>query len=669
MKKLSFLAWLLACVLTAQAAALQTTAFGHLQQIARDANVALPGSADELIPVSGGDARLQMFAFRNGGFAILDSRGELLAYSLREQLTDSLSPAFGVWQKMAAGGINPDAQAVLSRRTVSAVAPLLQTKWSQSEPYNNDLAFNLGGGTYRFVTGCGATALSQVMKHFCYPASGRDSHSYTINYSNLGAVQFACNFAERTYDWAHMTDTYSSASTTAEKAAVAQLMRDAGYALNMSYNGNASSSVLFHQVAALRCFFGYSRHVRYYERSQRSAAKWAEMIYAELAAGRPILLGANDSIAGGGHAFVIDGYDADGLVHVNWGWGGAGDGYYQLALLNPVIYSDSFQYSVDQMMVIGIQPQTEQLLSKTVSVPAPGALRSLLTDEEMTSVQKLIVSGDLNSADVLTIRRMAGFDSLPNTFTDGVLTSLDLTDARFVAGGGCYYEQRTTRAGELPGGWFMTVDPAANIVANYGGLSEIKLPAAGLTSIGAQSLANQKAITRLEIPESVTSLGLQSLWNMDYHLRDLKVGAASPFATGNMAFASYINVNPFLECRLYVPDQSIAAYQESSQYWQYFEHILGHSAYVEESDNNDNGNDNDNPGDSGDSGDSGSGDSGSGDSGDSGSGDSGDSGNTDDPSSALSDTSVQKAEKCVIDGRVCIWRNGILYDLLGRPVQ
>ena len=61
--------------------------------------------------------------------------------------------------------------------------------------------------------------------------------------------------------------------------------------------------------------------------------EWEEVIYGELAAGRPMVYcGASDE---GGHCFVCDGYDGNGLFHINWGWSGHDDGYFALAVLNP----------------------------------------------------------------------------------------------------------------------------------------------------------------------------------------------------------------------------------------------------------------------------------------------------------------------------------------------
>jgi len=53
------------------------------------------------------------------------------------------------------------------------------------------------------------------------------------------------------------------------------------------------------------------------------------MMMDELQDGRPIEYIAVSSTKGG-HAFNVDGYDADGLFHVNWGWSGSGNGYFAL---------------------------------------------------------------------------------------------------------------------------------------------------------------------------------------------------------------------------------------------------------------------------------------------------------------------------------------------------
>ena len=80
-----------------------------------------------------------------------------------------------------------------------------------------------------------------------------------------------------------------------------------------------------------------------------------------LASGNPILYSAKDiNIVEGiiaGHNFIIDGYDENGLVHVNWGWYGVENGYFDVALLNVLQYT----YDDWQAIYVGLYPNRENL--------------------------------------------------------------------------------------------------------------------------------------------------------------------------------------------------------------------------------------------------------------------------------------------------------------------
>ena len=90
------------------------------------------------------------------------------------------------------------------------------------------------------------------------------------------------------------------------------------------------------------------------------------LIQDELEAGRPIIYSATDVEGGVGiivdpatsHCFILDGIDEQNYVHVNWGWAGSMDGYYDVAILNPGL---SFNYQqgfrCQHEMIIGIQPR------------------------------------------------------------------------------------------------------------------------------------------------------------------------------------------------------------------------------------------------------------------------------------------------------------------------
>ena len=77
-----------------------------------------------------------------------------------------------------------------------------------------------------------------------------------------------------------------------------------------------------------------------------SDEEFANHLRMELDAGRPVMYMAQQLDTNAGHAFVIDGYSED-LFHVNWGWGGYANGYYDLSMTdlsgrswsrNPLIY-------------------------------------------------------------------------------------------------------------------------------------------------------------------------------------------------------------------------------------------------------------------------------------------------------------------------------------------
>lgn len=52
---------------------------------------------------------------------------------------------------------------------------------------------------------------------------------------------------------------------------------------------------------------------------------------------------------------MFDGVDADGMIHVNWGWGGAGDGFYDINDLHP--NGSNNIYNSEQSMVYGFKCQ------------------------------------------------------------------------------------------------------------------------------------------------------------------------------------------------------------------------------------------------------------------------------------------------------------------------
>jgi hypothetical protein len=243
---------------------------------------------------------------------------------------------------------------VTTRQTsyATSITPLLgNIKWDQSAPYNN--ACPLINDTTRSVTGCVATAMAQVMRHYKWPVKGTGSHTYTT--SSL-SKSLTADFSNTTYDWANMTETYNSSSTETQKTAVATLMFYAGVAVNMNY-GESSSASSIDMAKALFTYFGYDSNLQFYQRDYYTSSEWIDMIKTELNASRPVLYAGQASDAG--HQFVCDGYDSNGLFHFNWGWSGSSDGYFELSVLNPgtlgIGGGTRGGFNTSQNIVIGIQ--------------------------------------------------------------------------------------------------------------------------------------------------------------------------------------------------------------------------------------------------------------------------------------------------------------------------
>ena len=213
-----------------------------------------------------------------------------------------------------------------------AVAPLLgNIQWNQMTPYNNMCP--MYNSTDRSVTGCVATAMAQVMMYYQYPKTLQtDIPAYVSYTKHLSIPQI--NKGE-SYDWDNMLPQYASYEplnyTDAQAAAVAKLLYHCGVACEMDYGPSSGANVT---PAILSTYFGYdSDLMQDLNRDVFTLAEWSQIMDKELSARRPILYSGRSS--GGGHEFVCDGTDGNGLYHINWGWGGYQDGYFDVTILNP----------------------------------------------------------------------------------------------------------------------------------------------------------------------------------------------------------------------------------------------------------------------------------------------------------------------------------------------
>ncbi|MBN1990019.1 MAG: thiol protease/hemagglutinin PrtT [Bacteroidales bacterium] len=239
----------------------------------------------------------------------------------------------------------------------NSVQPLLRDMaWDQGAPYNDLTPRN--AESKATASGCVATAMAQIMRYHRWPVKGSGTVSYTTRTLKKTLTQ---DLGAKPFDWNNMPGIYSSTSTTAQNAAVAQLMYYAGVSVEMDYDipANGGSGAYSSDVPnALVKNFNYSIGIELLYRNTYHYTEWAEVIKAELDAKRPVYYAGGSPQ--GGHAFVCDGYDENGLFHINWGWSGMSNGYFSLLEMNPdaqgIGAGGGGGYINGQQIITGIRP-------------------------------------------------------------------------------------------------------------------------------------------------------------------------------------------------------------------------------------------------------------------------------------------------------------------------
>ncbi|UKK68881.1 C10 family peptidase [Prevotella communis] len=274
-----------------------------------------------------------------------------------------------------------DGEQVNRRASRSAVEPLIKTHWDQTAPYWDQVPTYQGPDLSlrgkQCYTGCVATAMAQVMNYWQWPNAvpdGLPDYNYVIKYNKqkytwhldaLSPTTFRWDLMLNDYRvWNEETQQYDQLGTDEQRKAVATLMHYCGQSIKMMYSPDGSGAYTSDVAKALFNYFDYNTpqyisHARF-----PSIDEWEEIIYSELAAGRPMVYcGASDL---GGHSFVCDGYDGNGLFHINWGWAGHDDGYFSLAVLNPYNNtsagsgSSGIGFCIGEGAVIYTDPHMEQ---------------------------------------------------------------------------------------------------------------------------------------------------------------------------------------------------------------------------------------------------------------------------------------------------------------------
>jgi len=246
--------------------------------------------------------------------------------------------------------------------TKTKIAPLLFSKWAQGLPFNQGCPSftDAETSTTKYSpAGCVAIAMAQIM-YYHKSSYGCDAiPAYTSTSDNFTNERPA--LSKTTFNWGIMNPWYHNEfSTTASAKEVQKLIKYCGQAVKMNYGKSSSSATS--QRNAFTYYFGYDKHSKQIKREDYDASRWEDIIYNEIALGRPVFISARK--LNGGHAFICDGYDGNGLYHINWGWRGSYNGFFALNAMSDGnaggtgAASGEEGYTINLQAIVGLQPSS-----------------------------------------------------------------------------------------------------------------------------------------------------------------------------------------------------------------------------------------------------------------------------------------------------------------------
>ena len=291
-------------------------------------------------------SEFNVYGSKSEGFVIVsrdDNFAPVLGYSSSEFEADKIPCGLKWWMNATDASLaNMRAEGKTFQKTATRATEgdyLLQSTWGQTGAF----ADKTPG---KCPSGCVATAMSQIMYYYKYPASASFEGSY--KYSGT----FEEYPVKSTYKWGKMINSYTGNYKVLQKNAVSALLRDAGYATAMQYSSNGSGTYDYLAARAFGHAFQYdSLSVNYYSRTFYSDDEWMAIIKSSIEAKTPVFYGGATD-ANEGHAFVLDGINADGMVHVNWGWDGEANGWFYIDHLGSAAYGE---YNNSQDMICGMR--------------------------------------------------------------------------------------------------------------------------------------------------------------------------------------------------------------------------------------------------------------------------------------------------------------------------
>lgn len=308
---------------------------------------ATKASGNELYPVYGlptkasGNSDIYIFNRRGGGFVIINGQASgapILGYSLNnhfsvEGMPESLESWFDCLKntgKQSSGTKSGD----FTMDEVREIVNLHTAEWDQWEPFNNKCPKVDGVSA---PTGCVQTATAILMQYYGWPKQGKGrTEDYFDNWSGVNREGYELTTV---YNWEELkkintVDDARNASPEIQDN-LAQLHRDLGAIMKAQYSsGSTGANNAEQQIAK---YMGYKAAASELL-DCKSYGEWLVYLKGFLDKKQPVFTG------GGGHQYIVDGYDSNDYFHFNYGWGGQNNGFYLI---------DGYSYMTSGMHATG----------------------------------------------------------------------------------------------------------------------------------------------------------------------------------------------------------------------------------------------------------------------------------------------------------------------------
>lgn len=305
-----------------------------------------------------------LFSLGEKGFIIVaaDKRiAPIIGYSLTSPCADSgifedsyYSACYENLLKTAAAnrGLDPSWKELFTQNVTinspagsAAVEPITFTEWDQKAPYNKYCPLD---GSTKTIVGCVPLAVAQLMKFFEFPSHGFGSSKYWWQGDSTSRM-ISVEYSDHIFDWKKMPLFLENADSVGINEA-AWLCMYVGASLSTNYKINGSGA--FFNLWPLMEHFGY--HIEYTEIPPTvNFQNVLNLCRGSLQNNLPVYF-EGSSATNPGHAFIIDGFDENGLFHINWGWGGKYNGYYNLQ--NLVV--GGYNFNSNQAMTLSFKPDS-----------------------------------------------------------------------------------------------------------------------------------------------------------------------------------------------------------------------------------------------------------------------------------------------------------------------